>query len=91
MEPSAFQSHFIVVLDVFMSTASPSLQCPTPSSLSDTSHSVVTDDPQEARVAALCHVQCINYLCNTTTTCSLNDATDNNVTNNTREPVSYTL
>lgn len=34
----------------------------TPSSLSDTSHSVVTASAQEARVTALCHVVCINYL-----------------------------
>ena len=35
---------------------------PEPSSLSDSSHSVVTENAEEARVAAFCHVACINYL-----------------------------
>ena len=35
---------------------------PEPSSLDDGTHSLVTVNAEEARVAALCHVTCINYL-----------------------------
>ena len=35
-----------------------------PSSLSDTVHEVVTEGADDVRVAALCHVACINYILN---------------------------
>ena len=35
-----------------------------PSSLSDTVHEVVTESAEDARVAALCHVVCLNYILN---------------------------
>ena len=55
-----------------------------PSSLNDTSHSVVTEDAQEARVSALCHVVCINYLLqpsvNSSTNATATNATCPNMT-----------
>ena len=35
-----------------------------PSSLSDTVHEVVTENAEDVRVAALCHIACINYVLN---------------------------
>ena len=52
---------FLVLILVLVSRVT-SLQCDLrPSSLDDFSHSIETADAEEARVAALCHVVCINY------------------------------
>ena len=59
---------------------------PEPSSLSDSSHSVVTENAEEARVAAFCHVACINYFFGNGT----NDTNmDETITNNT--PINDTV
>ena len=56
------------------------LLTPEPSSLSDSSHSVVTGNAEEARVAAFCHVACINYFFQSM---SGNGTNDTNMDNNT--------
>ena len=62
------------------------LLTPAPSSLSDSSHSVVTENAEEARVAAFCHVACINYFFGNGT----NDTNmDETITNNT--PINDTV
>ena len=54
--------------------------CDSTSALSDSSHSVVTGNAEEARVAAFCHVACINYFFRSM---SGNGTNDTNMDNNT--------
>ena len=70
--------------------------CDSTSSLSDSSHSVVTGNAEEARVAAFCHVACINYFFQplsgngTNGTNGTNDTNmDETITNNT--PINVTV
>ena len=46
--------------------------------LSDTVHQVVTENAEDARVAALCHVACINYVLNPGVANSTNGSMMNN-------------
>ena len=69
--PSSTVSYSRLVLALALVSRVASLQCsssnitndyaPEPSSLNDGIHSLVTVNAEEARVAALCHVTCINY------------------------------
>ena len=70
--PPSLVSYSRLVLALVLVSRVASLQCsssnitndytPEPSSLNDGIHSLVTVNTEEARVAALCHVTCINYL-----------------------------
>ena len=50
----------------------------TASSLSDTVHQVMTESAEDVRVAALCHVACINYVLNPGVANSTNGSMMNN-------------